>query len=101
MTNLNEVLAFCQTATQTERAQILGALTPGASRQVKAGATLGQIHNGEIVSFPYDSVQYKARVEKINQTTATVVITEINGTPRRSISVGTKIRVGASILARS
>jgi hypothetical protein len=61
---------------------------------------LSKISPGEIVAFPYDDVQYEAVIQRINSTNATVVITNITGSPRRNISVGEKVHVAASILAR-
>jgi hypothetical protein len=71
-------------------------------RRASAAKVLDQISEGAIVTFPYDNVQYTAKVDSINQTTATVTITKIDGRPRsRKRTVGTKVRVSASILARS
>ena len=61
---------------------------------------LSKISPGEIVAFPYDEVQYEAVIQRINSTNATVMITKITGSPRRNISVGEKVYVAASILAR-
>ena len=72
-----------------------------SSRTEKAAATLSQIKPTEAVRFLYDGVNYKAEVVKINRTTATVKITDIEGTPRRAIFVGNIIRVSAGLLARS
>lgn len=105
---LSQVLAFIQTADPVEITAIASALNgnrPGVSvpltRTQVAANTLAAITEGSTVAFPYDNVNYKATVDQINRTTATVRITEINGTPRRKMFVGMKIRVPASILARS
>ena len=83
----------------------MNALTAGGSRQTSraaaAAVTLSAILAGDTVNFTYDSVQYEALVVKINRTTATVKITKIVGTPRRSLFVGSTVRVGASILAKT
>jgi len=96
--NLSEVLDFCRTAQASERAAILEVLTAGGGRKQRAYATLSQINAGSNVQFTYDSVQYEGMVVRINQTTATVTITKIVGAPRRSIAVGSTVRVGASLL---
>ena len=102
---LTEVLTFCATATAVERNAIMSAITAGGSRQTTrqatAAVTLSQIKNGDAVNFIYDSVKYDAIVQKINRTTATVKITQMAGTPRRNIFVGTVIRVSAGLLAKS
>ena len=68
-------------------------------RRATAATTLNQISTNETVTFPYDGVQYTGTVKKINTTTARVLITKIDGTPRNRITVGMEIRVGAGILA--
>jgi hypothetical protein len=102
---LTDVLTFCSTASSVERAAIINALTAGGSRQTSrqaaATVTLSQIVPGDIASFTYDSVQYEGLVKKINRTTATVTITKIVGVPRRSLFVGSTVRVGASLLAKA
>ena len=102
---LTDVLTFCATANQVERTAIINALTAGGSRQASraatAATTLSQIGEGETVKFTYDNVDYEAKVVKINRTTATVTITKIIGMPRRSLFVGSTVRVSASILART
>src|ERR1044071_6304910 len=54
-------------------------------RRERAATTLNKIEVGNTVTFPYDGVQYTATVNKINQTTATVTVTKIDGTPRNRI----------------
>ena len=102
---LTDVLTFIATATSVERTAIMNALTAGGSRQTSrqaaAAVTLSAITAGDTAKFTYDSVQYEALVLKINRTTATVKITKIIGTPRRSLFVGSTVRVGASLLAKS
>ena len=102
---LTDVLTFCATATSVERTAIMNALTAGGSRQTSraaaAAVTLSAIMAGNPVNFTYDTVQYEALVLKINRTTATVKITKIIGTPRRSLFVGSTVRVGASLLAKA
>jgi Fe-S cluster assembly iron-binding protein IscA len=61
---------------------------------------LSTLHPGDVVSFPYDDVQYDAVVQRVNATNATVSIAKIIGSPRRNIVVGEKVHVAASILAR-
>jgi len=105
MTTLQNVLDFLTTATVTERNLVSVALSTAGisapSRAMKNAATLSQITENEPVTFLYDGVNYTGIVKKINTTTARVKITKIDGTPRNRITVGTEIRVGASILART
>jgi Fe-S cluster assembly iron-binding protein IscA len=61
---------------------------------------LSTLHPGDIVAYPYNDVQYEAVVQRVNATNATVTITKIIGSPRRSIGIGEKVHVAASILAR-
>jgi hypothetical protein len=106
---LTDVLTFCATASTIERTAILNALNTynpslplsTSTRQAAAAVTLSAIMAGDPVKFTYDSVQYEALVIKINRTTATVKITKIVGTPRRSLFVGSTVRVGASLLAKA
>jgi len=74
---------------------------PRPARQATAAVTLSQIAAGDRVSFTYDFVQYEAMVKKINRTTATVTITKIVGQPRRSLFVGSTVRVSAALLAKA
>jgi hypothetical protein len=79
---------------------------PNARRRQAAAPVLSKIENGATVTFPYNGQQFTATVDKINQTTATVTITKVEGrsnNPRqRPILPGAKgVRVPASILARS
>ena len=76
------------------------------ARRERAATTLDKIETGVTVRFPYNGQTFTATVDKINQTTATVTITKVEGTsnnPRqRPILPGAKgVRVPASILARS
>jgi iron-sulfur cluster assembly protein len=73
---------------------------PRPPLRINPADVLSKIHPGETVTFPYDNVRYKAIIQRINSTSATVRITRITGTPRRAISVGEKVYVRADILAR-
>lgn len=72
------------------------------AKRERAAVTLNQINEGDTVSFPYGNVLYTAVVNNINITTATVTVTRMEDTTRsKKITVGSKIRVSAGILARS
>ena len=99
---LTDVLSFIQNATESDKSIIRTALQGNPlTRQQKAADTLAKIDVNDPVSFTHDGVPYQGVVQKINRTTATVKITRIDGITRNRITVGTNVRVGASILARS
>lgn len=103
MTTLTDVLQFIATASIADR-NIINSVLNGQgnplTRQQKAANTLAQITNGDKVTFPYDGVTYHGIVQRINRTTATIKVTQIDGMNRNRIQVGGEVRVGASILAR-
>jgi hypothetical protein len=71
------------------------------ARRERAAVTLNKIKAGDTVTFVHDGVNYTASVDSVNQTTATVTITKIDGRPRsKNRTVGTKVRVSAGIIAR-
>lgn len=70
------------------------------ARAASAANVLSSVKVGDTVRFPYDNVFYTAIITKINDKTAKVQITKIEGSPRRAIFVGQTLGVPASILAR-
>jgi hypothetical protein len=71
-----------------------------AQRKQRNATTLSKFAAGDSVTFPYAGATYHGTVNKVNQTTATVTITDIIGTTRNRIRAGMQVRVGAGILAR-
>lgn len=109
---LTDVLIFINDATPIERSAIINALgifdgvTPSHEKAVrndratKASETLSKLSINDPVSFPYDTATYHGTIEKINDVTAKVKITKIDGYTRNRVTVGTVVKVSASILAR-
>jgi hypothetical protein len=71
------------------------------ARMVQAAQVLGQLIIGDIVKFPYNSINYEGQITKINRTTAKVRIMKMDGPPtKKGVVVGAVVGVPASILAR-
>jgi len=109
---LTDVLIFINDATPIERSAIINALgifdgvTPSHEkavrndRAVRSAETLSQLSVNDSVTFPYDTAIYHGTIEKINNVSAKVKITKIDGFTRNRVTVGTVVKVAASILAR-
>jgi hypothetical protein len=121
MITLADVIAFIKTADEVDKGCIRGALnmsyvppTNGyntdhlnrynfnkQARATQAAQVLGKLGVGDMVSFPYNGVNYKGQVTKINRTKAKVRITEMDAPPtKKDVVVGAVVGVDASILAR-
>ena len=71
------------------------------ARAVQAAGVLGELGIGSLVSFPYNGVNYQGEITKINQVTAKVRITGMDGAPtKKGVHIGAIVGVPASILAR-